>query len=189
MTTVPISLLVLASYIFLLIVMIVKFKIHPFFSMIIVAILGGFGIPVENIIGIVSTGFGNTIGEIGIVIILGCVIGIMLEDTGGALVIGNTILKIAGRSKSKFALAITGYMISIPVFSDSAVIITSPVAKAVSARSELPLVIFARALNAGILATHAMPPSTLGPIAVAGTLGADLKGVCVLQLQHLWLEY
>ena len=181
MSTGPISLIVLAVCIALLIVMIVRWKIHPFFTMVIVAILGGFGFGLspDTIIDTVSSGFGSTIGEIGIIIILGCVIGIILEETDGALVIGNTILKIAGRSKSKLAMAVTGFMISIPVFSDSAIVITSPVAKAVSARSGVPLMVLAGALNAGILATHAMVPPTPGPIAAAGTFGADL-GIVIL---------
>ena len=184
MSTGPIALVVLACCIALLIVMICKWKIHPFFTLIIVAILGGlaFGLDHGQIIGIVTKGFGDTIGSIGIVIVLGCAIGIILEETGGAFVLANTMLKLVGKKRSGLAMSLTGYLVSIPVFSDSAFVIMSPVARALSARSGIPLVCLAGCLNAGILATHAMVPPTPGPIAAAGVFGADLGMVILIGL-------
>ncbi len=71
-------------------------------------------------------------------------------------------------------MAISGYLVSIPVFSDSAIVILSPVARSLSARSGVPLIALLGTLNAGILATHTMVPPTPGPLAAAGTLGADV---------------
>lgn len=184
MSTGPGSLLVLAFCIALLIVMIVKLKIPPFYTLIAVAVVGGlgFGLEIGSIISTITTGFGNTIGSIGIVIVLGCAIGIILEDTGGAFVLANTILKLVGKERSGLAMSLTGYLVSIPVFSDSAFVIMSPVARALSARSGVPLVVLAGCLNAGILATHAMVPPTPGPIAAAGVFGADLGMVILVGL-------
>lgn len=178
------SILVMVLSIIALVVMIIKLKIHPVFSLIIVAICSaiGFGFPINEVFPTVTGGFGSTIGNIGIVIILGCTIGVILEDTGGALVLANSILKLVGRKRSKLAMALTGYLVSIPVFSDSAIVIMSPVARALSARGGVPLVALLGALNAGILATHTMVPPTPGPIAAAGTLGADLGFMIVLGL-------
>ncbi|NLY35784.1 MAG: GntP family permease [Tissierellia bacterium] len=170
------SLVVMLLCLIGLIVLIMRFKMHPFYALVLTAVLGaiGFGFPISDVFPTVMSGFGGTIGNIGIVIILGCAIGVILEDTGGALVLANTILKWVGRKNSKLAMAITGYLVSIPVFSDSAIVIMSPVARALSARGGIPLVALLGALNAGILATHTMVPPTPGPIAAAGTLGADL---------------
>ncbi|MBZ2174139.1 GntP family permease [Schnuerera sp. xch1] len=178
------SLIVMIACLIGLLVMIMKFKIHPVFTLIIVAIFGaiGFGFPLEEVFTLVTGGFGSTIGSIGIVIILGTTIGVILEDTGGALVLANTILKFVGKRHSKLAMALSGYLVSIPVFSDSAIVIMSPVARALSARSGLPLVALLGALNGGILATHTMVPPTPGPLAAAGTLGADLGFLIVLGL-------
>lgn len=184
MSTGPIALAVLAVCIVMLIVMICKLKIHPFFTLIIVAVVGalGFGLDPGNIISTITSGFGGTIGSIGIVIVLGCTIGIILEETGGAFVLANTMLRLVGKKRAGVAMSLTGYLVSIPVFSDSAFVIMSPVARALSARSGLPLVCLAGCLNAGILATHAMVPPTPGPIAAAGVFGADLGMVILVGL-------
>lgn len=178
------SLVVMIISIVGLVFLIMKLKIHPVFSLIIVAVLAaiGFGFPIKDVFPTVTGGFGSTIGNIGIVIILGCTIGVILEDTGGALVLANTILNFVGRKRSKLAMALTGYLVSIPVFSDSAIVIMSPVARALSARGGIPLIALLGALNAGIMATHTMVPPTPGPIAAAGTLGADLGFMIVLGL-------
>lgn len=170
------SLIVMLVALFVLVISIIKYKVHPVFALIYVAIGSAiaFGIPLSNVMTTVTGGFGGTIGSIGIVIILGCTLGVILEETSGALVLANTILKIVGKKNSSLAMAISGYLVSIPVFSDSAIVILSPVARALSARGGVPLFGLLGALNAGILATHTMVPPTPGPLAAAGTLGADI---------------
>ena len=134
------SLVVMLISLVVLVLAITKFKIHPVFALILVALGSAiaFGFPITEVIKTVTGGFGSTIGSIGIVIILGCAIGIMLEDTGGAIVLANTILKLVGRKRGSLAMAISGYLVSIPVFSDSAIVILSPVARSLSARSGVP---------------------------------------------------
>lgn len=178
------SVVVMLVSIFTLVITIMVLKVHPVFSLLVVSAGAaiGFGFPIKDVWPTIMQGFGNTLGNIGIVIILGCAIGVILEDTGGALVIANTILKWVGRSRSTLAMAITGYLVSIPVFSDSAIVIMSPVARALSATGGVPLIALLGALNAGILATHTMVPPTPGPMAAAGTLGADLGMVIMLGL-------
>lgn len=170
------SLIVMLVALFVLVVSIIKLKVHPVFALIFVAVGSAiaFGIPLKDVISTVTGGFGGTIGNIGIVIILGCTMGVILEQTSGALVLANTILKLVGKKRSSLAMAISGYLVSIPVFSDSAIVILSPVARALSARGGVPLFALLGALNAGILATHTMVPPTPGPLAAAGTLGADV---------------
>ena len=170
------SLIVMLVSLIVLVVSIIKFKVHPVFALVYVGIASAvaFGFPLGEVVGTVTGGFGGTIGNIGIVIILGCTMGVILEDTGAALVLANTILKFVGKKRSALAMAISGYLVSIPLFSDSAIVILSPVARALSARGGVPLFALLGALNAGILATHTMVPPTPGPLAAAGTLGADL---------------
>ena len=178
------SLIVMLVSLVVLVVSIIKFNVHPVYALIYVAIFSaiGFGFPLEQVIPAVMTGFGGTIGNIGIVIILGCTMGVILEQTGAALVLANTILKMVGKNHSAIAMALTGYLVAIPVFSDSAIVILSPVARALSARGGVPLFALLGSLNAGILATHTMVPPTPGPLAAAGILGADLGLVIVFGL-------
>jgi GntP family gluconate:H+ symporter len=135
------SLIVMLVALIVLVLGIIKLKVHPVFALIIVAVGSAiaFGIPLKDVISTVTGGFGGTIGNIGIVIILGCTMGVILEQTSGALVLATTILKIVGKKRSNLAMAISGYLVSIPVFSDSAIVILSPVARALSARGGVPL--------------------------------------------------
>ncbi|MCL1991763.1 MAG: SLC13 family permease [Spirochaetes bacterium] len=170
------SVMVMIVSLVVIILMITKGKINPVYAMLVGALGAGiaFGIPIANVVPIVLSGFGTTIGNIGIVILLGCTIGVILEQTGGALVLANTILRAVGKRNAPLAMMLSGYLISIPVFSDTAIVIMSPVARTVSARSGVALIACLGALNAGIMATHTIVPPTPGPLAAAGTLGVDL---------------
>lgn len=165
----------------LMIIAIQKFKMHPFIVMTIISILVGLicGIPAETVIKTVKSGFGSIMGNIGIVILCGTIIGTILEKTGAALTMANTILKIVGKKRSALTMAITGYVTGIPVFCDSGFVILSPISRALAAQSNTSLAIMATALSGGLYATHCLVPPTPGPIAMAGTLNADL-GLTIL---------
>ncbi|KPK82686.1 MAG: gluconate transporter, partial [Bacteroides sp. SM23_62_1] len=162
-----------------------RLKWHPFFSLLVAAI--GFGLlsgtmkPVEVITSI-NTGFGNTIGYIGIVILAGSIIGKFLEKTGGAFRIAQSALKVTGKKNVPLAMSIVGYIVSIPVFCDSAFIILVPLAKALSRQVRVSIIICAIALSLGLYVTHSIIPPTPGPVAAAGLLNADLGWVIILGL-------
>ena len=170
------SLFVMGASLALLLLLLMKFKLHPVFALLLVAIASaiGFGFPLDTVVKTVTTGFGGTIASIGVVIILGCTIGVILEDTGGALVIAKTIFTRVGQKHAAVSMAMTGYLVSIPVFSDSVIIMLSPIVRSLSAQSGAPLVSLLGGLNAGVISTHTMVPPTPGPLAVAGTLGVDV---------------
>ena len=91
----------------------------------------------------------------------------------------NSILKIVGKDRSVLTMGITGYITGIPVFCDSGFVILSPISKALANRSNISLAVMATALSGGLYATHCLVPPTPGPIAMAGTLEADL-GLTIL---------
>ena len=153
-----------------------KLKIHPFIVMTVIAIAVGLlcGMNTEDVINKVKAGFGNILASIGIVILAGTIIGTILEKTGAALTMANTILKLVGKERSVLTMGLTGYVTGIPVFCDSGFVILSPISRALAAQSNKSLAIMATALSAGLYATHCLVPPTPGPIAMAGTLGANL---------------
>ena len=153
-----------------------KLKIHPFIVMTVIAIAVGLlcGINTEDVIVKVKTGFGNILASIGIVILAGTIIGTILEKTGAALTMANTILKLVGKERSVLTMGLTGYVTGIPVFCDSGFVILSPISRALAAQSNKSLAVMATALSAGLYATHCLVPPTPGPIAMAGTLNANL---------------
>jgi len=162
-----------------------RLKWHPFFALLIAAI--GYGLlsgtmkPIQ-VISSINTGFGNTIGYIGIVILAGSIIGKFLEKTGGAFRIAHSALKVTGKKNVPLALSIVGYIVSIPVFCDSAFIILIPLAKALSRQIRISIITCAMALSLGLYVTHSIIPPTPGPVAAAGILGADLGWVILLGL-------
>ena len=158
-----------------------KFKLHPFLALIIAAIFYGLfsGIPLDQIIASVNNGFGNTISSIGIVIVIGCIIGTFLEESGGAYVMARSVLKLVGEKRVPLAMLLLGYFISIPVYADSGFVILTPLNRALSKKAGITLAASACALGLGLTITHCLVPPTPGPIAAAGIMGADL-GLVIL---------
>jgi GntP family gluconate:H+ symporter len=160
-----------------------KLKWHPFFSLLAAAF--GFGslsgtMSLEEVVKSVNSGFGNTVGFIGIVIIAGSIIGKFLEKSGGAFALAQSTLRIVGKKNVPLALSIIGYIVSIPVFCDSGFIIIAPLAKALSKQVKISFAVGAMALSLGLILTHSIIPPTPGPVGAAGILKADLGLVIIL---------
>lgn len=166
----------------LLIFLTVKVKLHPFFALSLSSFFFGTlaGHPIPEIINAYSNGLGGTISGIGVVIAIGTVMGALLEHSGAAETMADSILKITGKKNADIGLAVTGYFVSIPVFCDSAFVLLSPLARRMSKDSGTSMTTMAVALAMGLHATHMLVPPTPGPLAVAGILGSNLGYVIIL---------
>lgn len=158
-----------------------KTKVHTFIALIIAALITGLigGLGVEDVMSSITKGFGNTLSSTGIIIGLGIMMGVILEKSGAAEQIAFTFIKKIGKYKEEWALGLTGYIVSIPVFSDSALVILTPIAKALSKLSGKSVVALGLALATGLQLTHVFVPPTPGPLTVAGILGVDV-GVMIM---------
>lgn len=174
------------AFVIAIIVMIVaisKYKIHPFLSIMTVSLVLGLvaGIPlvdtkvdgktVQGIATVIGSGFSGTFTSIGIVIILGALIGGILEITGAAFKLADLIIKLVGKKKPELTIELMGWVVSIPVFCDSGFVILNPIRKALVKRTMAPSVGMSVALSAGLYISHVFIPPTPGPIAAANTLG------------------
>lgn len=161
-----------------------KYKFHPFLSLLLAGIFMGFvgGLNSEEITATLTSGFGKTLGSIGIIIAFGTIIGAYLEKSGGAKTMANWALKTIGKSRSVLAMNITGFIVSIPVYCDSGFIILSSLNKAISKTTKIPLPVLAVSLAAGLYSAHVFVPPTPGPLAAAAALDADLGLVILLGL-------
>jgi len=168
-------LLVIASIVFI-VLSTIKAKIHPFLSLFTAALFVGIaaGIPIDQLIDLLSKGFGGTLSKIGFIIALGALIGSFLEKTKGTEVIVAYLLKWFGVKRSVLAMNLTGFIVSIPVFCDSAFVILSSINKTLSKKTKISLGVFAIALATGLFAAHVFVPPTPGPLAAAALLGANL---------------
>lgn len=172
---------ILLLTILIMVFMVSRFKLHPFISLFTAALLMGLavGMPPFEVLKTILDGFSNTCRGIGIVILLGTIIGAMLESSGAALTMADSVLRTVGKKRPGIAMSLIGWIVSIPVFCDSGFVILSSLNKSLSMRSNINLPTMAIALSTGLYATHTLVPPTPGPIAAAGNLGADL-GLVIL---------
>lgn len=159
-----------------LILLVTMSKLPAFVAIIIsamlVALIGG--VPGGEIPGIISAGFGGTLGTIGIIIGFGVIMGKIFEVSGAAEKMARTFIKLFGKGREELALTLTGFIVSIPIFCDSAFVILFPITKAISQKTRKNLVVLAGALAMGLVITHTMVPPTPGPLAVADAFGVNL---------------
>ncbi len=156
-----------------------RLRLHPFLALLMAAFAFGLlaGMPPGEVVKSVNTGFGGTIGYIGIVILAGSIIGTFLEKSGGAYRLAESTLRLTGERHVPAAMAVVGYTVSLPVFCDSGFVILSALNKALAHRVGITLAATSIALSLGLYATHTMVPPTPGPVAAAGILEADLGRV------------
>ncbi|MBO2516957.1 MAG: gluconate transporter [Clostridiales bacterium] len=176
LTGVPL-LIVFVLAVILMILAIAKFKIHPFLSIMgISLILALVSVPLKDIPSVIGAGFSGTFTSIGIVIILGALVGILLEKTGAALKMADCVVKLVGKKHPEAAMIIMGWIVSIPVFCDSGFVVLNPIRKALVQRTRKSSVACTVALSMGLYISHCFIPPTPGPIAAANTLFGGLEG-------------
>ena len=166
----------------LLLVLIIKFKIHAMISILIGALVIGLaaGMPFGDIVTAVNDGIGNTLKGIALLVGLGSMFGAILEMSGGAQTLAVTMVKRFGDEKAAWALGITGLVIAMPVFFDAGLIILIPLAFSLAKRTNRSSLFYAIPLLAGLAVGHAFIPPTPGPILVANMLNVDLGWVILV---------
>lgn len=180
MNAAVISLLVLISII-LIIILTTRLKLHAFISLFIVSLLLAFTtLPAGTIIKTIKDGFGSTMASIGFLIILGAMIGIALDRTGGTKSIAGYILSKTGEKRSAVALGITGFITGLPIFCDSGFIILSGLAKSFSRKSGIAMPFMATVLACSLYSVHCLIPPHPGALAAAGILDANVGYLIML---------
>ena len=187
----------LAVGIAVLIFLVLKTKIQAFLALIISTVVVGVigGMPLTNItievdgvektfgiVNSITSGFGGTLGSIGIIIGFGVMMGQIFEVTGAAKRMAHTFLKLFGKKREEEALALTGFLVSIPIFCDYGFVVLAPIAKAISKATKKSVIGLGTALAAGLVITHSLVPPTPGPLGVCGIFGVDVGKFILLTL-------
>ncbi|CDL81674.1 GntP family permease [Xenorhabdus szentirmaii] len=170
--------------VFTLLFLVLRTRIHVLLAMLIAAIIAGVtgGLTLTNTVSVITKGFGDTLGSIGIVIGLGIMMGRVLEVSGASEQIAYSFIKWLGKKREEWALAITGYIVSIPIFVDSAFVILYPLAKALAKKGKRNLLTLAVALAGGLVVTHHIVPPTPGPLGVAGIFDVDVGAMMLVSI-------
>jgi gluconate:H+ symporter, GntP family len=172
LTGIPLLLLIAGAIIFI-VVLGSRFKLHPFLVLLLVAIITGVvaGIPATEIANTANDGFGNMMKKIGLIVILGTLIGTVLEKTGAIVQLANAILKLFGENRPIAAITLIGAVIGIPIFCDSGFVILSGLTKPLAGRSRKSYAAIVCGLASGLYITHTLLPPHPGSIAGAANLG------------------
>lgn len=178
-TSTPWLVIVAVLAVVLLLFLVMKTKLQAFIALLLVSFIVGLavGMPPGEIIETIEAGMGGTLGFIAVIIGLGAMFGEMLRVSGGAERLALTLMDKFGEKNVPWALSLTGFIISIPVFLDVALVILVPILYSLVQRTGKSLLYFGMPLLAGLAVTHSFIPPTPGPISVAALLGADLGWV------------
>lgn len=169
----PLISLVIA--IILLFVLMMAFKLNAFFSLIITAIVVGIlmGMPLLDIVTSIESGFGSTLGHMGIIIGFGVILGKLVAEGGGAHKIATTMIKKFG-NKVDWAMCFISLILGIVLFWEVSFILIIPIVYTVAKEAEVPLMKVAIPFLSSIGAAHCFLPPHPGVVTVAGILDANL---------------
>ncbi len=176
--------LIVVTGVTLLLLMVLKFRLSAFVSLLITSIVVGImaGMPLDKISQSIQEGMGSTLGFVATVVGLGAIFGQMLESSGGARALANYLIRKFGTDKASWALTLTGFIVGIPIFLDVGFIILIPIVYALTRDTKRSVLYYAIPLLAGLAVTHTMVPPTPGPTAVSEILGVDLGWVVMMGL-------
>jgi GntP family gluconate:H+ symporter len=168
-----ILILLLLLIVLFIVVATAHFKLNPFLTLLCAAFIAAFayGLPLRDIESTIRGGFGNIMGNIGLVIVLGTLIGVILERSGAAITMARSIISLLGNRFPLLTMSLVGYIVAIPVFCDSGFVILNSLKRSLARSLNASPVAMTVALSTGLFATHTLVPPTPGPIAAAGNLG------------------
>ena len=158
-----------------------RLKLEAFIALFLVSLFLAFAVlPVKTIVSTIQEGFGSTMATIGFLIILGAIIGITLDKTGGTISIARFILLKTGENKSARALGIIGFITGLPIFCNSGFIILSGLSKTLSSKSKLSMPFLASVLACSLYSVHCLITPHPGVLASAGILKVNIGYLIVI---------
>jgi GntP family gluconate:H+ symporter len=172
----PFLLSVTVGAIALLLILIIRLKVHAFIALLVVSVVTAFaaGIPSEKVIPTMTSSFGNTLASVALLVGLGAMIAKILEVSGGAQVLADTLIGRFGPQRAPFALGITSLIFGFPIFFDAGLIVMLPIIFSVAYRFKGPILIYALPVASALAVMHAFVPPHPGPVVAAQFLNADI---------------
>lgn len=159
-----------------LLILIIRFKLHPIISMMLSSVIIGVGagMPLSMISETVEKGVGKTLQGIALLVGLGSMFGGILEASGGAQKIAETLIDKFGQKKAGWALGITGLVIGTTVFFEAGVVVLIPLVFSVVRTTKKSTLYYAIPLLAGLASGYAFVPPSAGSVLTANALDVNL---------------
>ena len=169
-------LLIALGAVAVLLVLIMVLRLHAFVALILVSLLTALvaGIPVGDAVPTVLEGFGTTLASVALLVGLGAMIGKLLEVTGGAQVLADTLVARFGERRAPLALGIASLLFGFPIFFDAGFVVFLPIIFSVARRFGGSVLLYALPAAGAFAVMHAFVPPHPGPVGAAGILDADI---------------
>ncbi len=167
-----------------LLVLIIKVKLHAFYSLVIVSLLTAVvaGIPAADLVSTLTGGFGGTLATVALLVGFGAVLGRIVEISGGAKVLADTLIDRFGEKRAPLALSVASLFYGFPIFLDAGFVVMLPIVYTVARRLGGGLLLYALPAAGAFLMMHALVPPHPGPVAASALLGADVGLVVLIGL-------
>lgn len=184
----------------LIIVLTTRFRVHPFFALLLACFVvgAGLGMPLPQIISRSKEGFGHLLQSLGFVLALGTTLGLVLEHSGATRAMALFGVRRLGAARAPLAMSLTGYLVGLPIFCDSGYIVLSGLNNSLARSSAIPRVVMATALATGLYSVHCLIPPHPGAAAAATTLNVGygplillgmLVAVPAMLVGYIWARY
>lgn len=159
-----------------LIVLIARYKLHPFIALIVASGFLGLvtGLPVAKVVKEFQDGFGGTLGFVGVLLGLGTMLGKLMAESGGADRIARTLVDAFGKTRVHWAMMISAFLVGIPLFFEIGFVLLAPLVFIVARRTGVSLIKIGIPLLAGLSVVHGLVPPHPGPLLAIGVFGADI---------------
>ncbi|MBW7984006.1 gluconate transporter [Enterobacillus tribolii] len=169
-------LVIVAIGVALLLLLMIRFKLNGFLSLILVALVVGLlqGMPVDKVIGSIKAGVGGTLGSLALIMGFGAMLGKLLADCGGAQRIATTLIDKFGVKHIQWAIVLTGFVVGFALFYEVGFVLLLPLVFTIAVTARIPLLYIGVPMAAALSVTHALLPPHPGPTAIAIIFNADM---------------
>jgi Gnt-I system high-affinity gluconate transporter len=167
---------VLIFCILLLVTFVTWAKVNAFLAFLMVALLAGclLGMPFSTVISSINKGLGDTLGSVAIIIVLGAMLGKLVAESGAAQRIANFMHDLFGSKYVTYAMAITGFIVGIPLYYNVGFILLVPIIFSVASSYRLPLLYVGMPMLTALSVMHGFLPPHPSPMTLISVFHADI---------------
>jgi GntP family gluconate:H+ symporter len=175
-------LLIAAAAVALLLFLIIRVKLHAFVSLVLVSLLTAVaaGIPIADVPDALLTGFSGTLGSVALLVGFGVMVGRLLEATGGAQVLADTLIARFGERRAPLALGVAALIFGLPIFFDAGLVVFLPIIFTVARRFGGGILRYGLPTAGAFAVMHAVVPPHPGPVAAADLMGGNIGLTLIL---------
>ncbi len=167
-----------------LLILIVKFKINPFFALLVTSFIVGLlnGMNLIQTLESILFGIGDTMGKIILILTFGAMLGKLIEESGAAHTITHRLVEKMGLNNIQYAILITGFLVGLPMMYNASFLVMIPLIYAFASNTKLPLMYLGIPLSATLSIAHAYLPPHPAPTYISFVFDADINLVLMYGL-------